>query len=343
MHDGLTYRFGDFQLDEKEQRLLRGGNPVATAPRTFALLSMLVRHPGELLAKDRLFDEVWRGVTVGDEALTQAIKDLRKLLGDDAAAPRFVETVPKRGYRFIAEVTTHPTGSSSDSIAPSRHPWDLALAGALGGAGAGLVGGAIYGLIAGAGNDAALPIFLVMLTITASVALLGALGVSLGMAAASRIAGAGWRFSIIGAAIGGFLVGEIFHRLASGSFSLLVGRVHDDFTAGPEGLLLGGAIAAGARLGAARNMRFAALGAAATGAAAGAIIAMLDGKLMAASLAALARDFHGSQLSLGLFGQLSAAGSWMNVPMAAAEGALLGAAMIAAIGYRARRYPEEIT
>src|SRR6185503_19790630 len=56
------------------------------------------------ISKDRFLDEVWRGVPVTDEALTQCIKTLRRQLGDDAARPRFIETVPKHGYRFVAPV-----------------------------------------------------------------------------------------------------------------------------------------------------------------------------------------------------------------------------------------------
>ena len=65
---------------------------------------MLVGEAGKLVTKDRFLDEVWRGVPVTDEALTQCIKTLRRQLGDDAASPRFIETVPKHGYRFIAPV-----------------------------------------------------------------------------------------------------------------------------------------------------------------------------------------------------------------------------------------------
>ena len=63
-----------------------------------------MREAGTLVTKDGFLDEVWAGVPVTDEALTQCIKSLRRALGDDAARPRFIETVPKHGYRFIALV-----------------------------------------------------------------------------------------------------------------------------------------------------------------------------------------------------------------------------------------------
>ena len=72
--------------------------------RYFDALALLVREAGTLVSKDRFLAEVWRGVPVTDEALTQCIRTLRRLLGDDASRPRFIETVPKHGYRFIAPV-----------------------------------------------------------------------------------------------------------------------------------------------------------------------------------------------------------------------------------------------
>ena len=78
--------------------------PVELNARYLDALALLVREQGRLVSKDRFLDEVWRGVPVTDEALTQCIKTLRRQLGDDAVSPRFIETVPKHGYRFIAPV-----------------------------------------------------------------------------------------------------------------------------------------------------------------------------------------------------------------------------------------------
>jgi DNA-binding winged helix-turn-helix (wHTH) protein len=71
-------------------------------------LILLVTAQGALVTKERFMDEVWRGVPVTDEALTQAIRSLRKALGDSAGAPRFIETVPKHDYGFIAPVVDAP-------------------------------------------------------------------------------------------------------------------------------------------------------------------------------------------------------------------------------------------
>ena len=87
-----------------DRQLRRGGEPVELSSRYFDALALLVAERGRLVTKDRFMGEVWRGIPVTDEALTQCIKTLRRQLGDDAARPRFIETVPKHGYRFIAEL-----------------------------------------------------------------------------------------------------------------------------------------------------------------------------------------------------------------------------------------------
>ena len=106
------YRFGDFVLDPADRRLLRGAEPVEVNARYLDALALLVREQGRLVTKDRFLDEVWRGVPVTDEALTQCIRTLRRQLGDDAARPSFIETVPKHGYRFVAPVA-HGEGTAA--------------------------------------------------------------------------------------------------------------------------------------------------------------------------------------------------------------------------------------
>lgn len=98
--------FDSFRLEPAERRLTRDGAPVEISGRYLDALLLLARHPGELITKDRFMAEVWRGVPVTDEALTQCIRNLRKALGDQAGRPRFIETVPRHGYRFLAEVRT---------------------------------------------------------------------------------------------------------------------------------------------------------------------------------------------------------------------------------------------
>jgi DNA-binding winged helix-turn-helix (wHTH) protein/tetratricopeptide (TPR) repeat protein len=98
----VRVRFGEFELDEANARLLRAGQPLAVAPTPFALLCALVRQPGSLLSKHTLLDAVWGHQFVSDSVLKTAVSDLRTVLGDDPRRPQFIETVSRRGYRFIA-------------------------------------------------------------------------------------------------------------------------------------------------------------------------------------------------------------------------------------------------
>src|ERR1043165_8781094 len=100
-----VYRFDHFILDASNRRLLRDGATVALNSKYFDVLLLLVSRRGQLVEKASLFEEIWAGVFVTDAALTQCIKDIRKQLGDDAANPRYIKTVPKHGYVFIGEVT----------------------------------------------------------------------------------------------------------------------------------------------------------------------------------------------------------------------------------------------
>jgi adenylate cyclase len=105
MSSATVYCFGSYRLDPAAYRLYRGADPLELSPRGIDLLLMLAAHPGELLTKQAILDTLWRGLAVTDNALTQVISELREALGDSAAEPRFIQTVPRRGYRFIAAVT----------------------------------------------------------------------------------------------------------------------------------------------------------------------------------------------------------------------------------------------
>src|SRR3989337_2278878 len=111
------FRFERFCLDPRDRQLRRDDVPVELTARDLDALVLLVREQGALVSKDRFLEEVWRGVPVTDEALTQCIKTLRRRLGDDAASPRFIETVPKHGYRFIAPVERVDEG---DRVGPDN-------------------------------------------------------------------------------------------------------------------------------------------------------------------------------------------------------------------------------
>ena len=108
----VRVRFDQFELDEANARLLRDGTAVALAPTPFAVLCALVRQPGSLLTTNALLDEVWGHQFVTDSVLRTAISELRTALDDDARKPRFIETVSRRGYRFIAAPSAIPAAPS---------------------------------------------------------------------------------------------------------------------------------------------------------------------------------------------------------------------------------------
>ena len=94
-------RFDRFELDEAEARLTCAGEPVALAPKPFAVLCALARTPGSLVTKNALLDLVWGHRFVTESVLKTAISEVRAALDDDPKQPRYIETVSRRGYRFI--------------------------------------------------------------------------------------------------------------------------------------------------------------------------------------------------------------------------------------------------
>jgi len=111
---GARLCFDEFELDEADARLTRAGKPVAIAPKPFALLCALARTPRLLMTKNALLDAVWGHRFVTDSVLKSAISDLRAALREDPKQPRYIETVSRRGYRFIGAAV----GPLSQSAAP---------------------------------------------------------------------------------------------------------------------------------------------------------------------------------------------------------------------------------
>jgi DNA-binding winged helix-turn-helix (wHTH) protein len=336
------YAFADFVLDRRQRVLTRSGEPVDLNARYFDALALMVERARQLVTKDRFMDEVWRGVPVTDEALTQCIRTLRKALGDDAARPRFIETVPKHGYRFIADVRTE------GRAAKSRRTGKIALlasAGTIGGGLAGLAGGTLYG-IAAASNPAAqdvggVSILLVLMCVTIAVAVVGAAGVSLGIAASLARGKATALGLVSGGALGGLIVGLVAKLVMLDAFRILFGQSPGEITGAIEGLFLGGAVGLGAwaSLRAASLRRGIAL-AAACGAAGGLAIALLGRPLMAGSLARLAEGLPASRLNLnpvtGLVGE-DRFGPLANAATATLEGALFAGAIVLAMRLMGRQ------
>jgi TolB-like protein/DNA-binding winged helix-turn-helix (wHTH) protein/Tfp pilus assembly protein PilF len=98
------YEFGPFRLDAKEHQLLRAGEPVALEPKVFDTLLLLIQNSGHLLEKDELMNKVWPDAVIEEGSLTRNISTLRRVLGDGENGLRYIETVPTRGYRFVASV-----------------------------------------------------------------------------------------------------------------------------------------------------------------------------------------------------------------------------------------------
>lgn len=146
----LFYEFGDFRLDPEKLRLLRDGEIVSLTPKALETLRVLVVHCGRVVERDDLMNSVWRDAAVEDANLTVMISTLRRVLGEHSNGKKFIETVPRLGYRFVAEVRevvddvpalvverqtverlvideeVNPVGSTSDMPsrllpAPSRH------------------------------------------------------------------------------------------------------------------------------------------------------------------------------------------------------------------------------
>jgi TolB-like protein/DNA-binding winged helix-turn-helix (wHTH) protein/Tfp pilus assembly protein PilF len=113
----IVYEFGDFRLDVSRRLLLAKGvaEPRAITPKAFDTILYFVEHPGELLEKDRLLAELWPGLVVEENSLTQVISLLRRVLGETRGENRYIATVPGRGYRFVADVTRLPES-------PETHP-----------------------------------------------------------------------------------------------------------------------------------------------------------------------------------------------------------------------------
>jgi DNA-binding winged helix-turn-helix (wHTH) protein len=104
--DSGRSRFGVFEFDGSAFELLKRGRPIDVRPQPLKLLALLLAHPGELVPRDSLQKALWGDDTFVDfeQGLNHAIRELRAALGDAAESPRFIETLPKRGYRFIAPV-----------------------------------------------------------------------------------------------------------------------------------------------------------------------------------------------------------------------------------------------
>ncbi len=109
--------FGPFRCDPMNARVWHGEEAVALTPKAFNVLLYLLRHPGQLVNKDELLKAVWPETYVGDAVLKVSVGEIRKVLADDPKTPRFIETVHRRGYRFIAPTSAFPQPVASSQYA----------------------------------------------------------------------------------------------------------------------------------------------------------------------------------------------------------------------------------
>src|SRR5687768_13939318 len=132
----MNYRFDDFVLSPARRTLTRAGRELPLIPRYFDLLVLLLERRGEAVSRDAIFERVWSDVVVSDGALSQAVRTLRRTLGDDPREPAFIRTVSRHGYRFIHPgVVEEPDAGAEapqalrkpDPSPPSEAAWDTAV------------------------------------------------------------------------------------------------------------------------------------------------------------------------------------------------------------------------
>jgi DNA-binding winged helix-turn-helix (wHTH) protein len=114
--------FGEFRFDTANQCLWRGGEMIALTPKSFGVLQCLVAQPGQLITKDALLDAVWPDAAVTDASLKVCVQEIRRVLGDRVAEPRYIATVHGRGYRFIGELRTEVPGLRTEPPASPLSP-----------------------------------------------------------------------------------------------------------------------------------------------------------------------------------------------------------------------------
>jgi DNA-binding winged helix-turn-helix (wHTH) protein len=111
MHNVHELYFGPFRIDLRDERLWQGTQVLRLRPKSFAVLRYLLERPGRLVTKDELLHALWSETVVQEETVTACLRDLRRVLDDDPRRPQYIETVHRRGYRFIAPVLE--TGAST--------------------------------------------------------------------------------------------------------------------------------------------------------------------------------------------------------------------------------------
>ncbi len=354
------FRFGAFRLSPARRQLLEGEREVPLIPRYFDLLLLLVERRGEAVSRRVIFDRVWPDVVVSDGALSQAVRTLRRALGDDPREPRFIRTVSRHGYQFVfpdvseaAEPGPAPAPSAASS--PSRDgasglPLGRAASAAGGGALAGLVGGLGGGLLLRWAGDWNVPatVGAALGLVGAATGALGGLGVGAGLALGES-RGRGLRPLVLMAcaSLGGGAIGLVAHALWRWTIEGVFGHAVPDVGGAVEGVAIGAIVglayglAAPPPQGSGLDRASRARAAAATGLATAlgcSAISLLGATLAGASLNAIARAFEGSQVALAPLARRLGEpdiGPLTRAALGAWEGMLFGAGVV--LGFTRRR------
>ncbi len=356
----VRYRFGSFALSPARRQLLNGSREVPLIPRYFDLLLLLVERRHEAVSRRVIFDTVWSDVVVSDGALTQAVRTLRRALGDDPREPSYIRTVSRHGYRFVfSDVTEETDGpavpepaprSEARAEAPPGVPiafgraWSASAGAALAGLGAGLAGGLLLRWAGGWNVPATVSVALGL--VGAVVGAIGGLGVGTGLAVGES---RGRRLLALPAfaSLGGGAVGLAASLAGRWTVEGLFGRSLPPVGGGLEGLAIGaaaglaGALSAPPPQGSGLAARARVQAALVTGAAVSlACVAAtaLGGRLVGTSLNAIARAFQGSQVGLAPLARLLGEpdlGPLTRAVLGAWEGFLFGAGVV--LGFTRRQ------
>lgn len=257
----IRYRFDDFTLSPQRRLLVRDGREVPLIPRYFDLLVLLIEHRHEAVHRREIFDRVWTDANVSDSALSQAIRTLRRTLGDDSKEPRFIRTVSRHGYRFVlphvveeADDDARPAPAVAPAHSEGVDAWvepELQqprwFDAAWGGAFAGLAAGGLGGLILSAAPESTAPLAIapVLAVIGGACGALGGGGVGMGLFVAGTSArDQGAVAQVAGAAVGGGIVGVSIQWLATWGLAALLG-LDVAIGGGLEGVAIGAAAGAG--------------------------------------------------------------------------------------------------
>src|SRR2546422_5482655 len=124
IQNSSVFLFDDVRVEPSTFRVFKAGDAVSLEPKAVSLLLFLIENRGRLIEKDEILDTIWEGTNVTENALAREIGKLRKALGDDPKAARYIQTVHTRGYHFIAEVkqtddATHVSETDENPVAPA--------------------------------------------------------------------------------------------------------------------------------------------------------------------------------------------------------------------------------